>query len=1000
MSSSNSPRNINSDSQETEKNPDNKKEVEDIPIKNTLSIKKLYPSLSFDGKIAKNLLLSKEEEPGFKRNKASFIMEEKENPDILSENFLKELVKKPCTLDKSLIIRVMTEFIQSSPLIQKLQKDAQMDKKVENNELSKMGAANLSYMELKKGQVLFRIGDNGDRFYFILSGRVSILKLKEINNVQMTYFEYLDYCMHLICQKEYYIFNKVKNRNMKIISISSESEVISIYKIFFMKKLKEAILGEKVPDTKSLMKYLKTYGFKLQDFNIKISNLEKIENNPNLEPEYKMEEWKEYLIKKCKPSMNDLMLYEYYKNLFQKDETTKKPFTCFAYKPFLFLGKGLFFGDFALDSDMNKRNATIRAEENTILAYMKSADYINIFAPKRRFEKMKEINFLYTNYFFGNINLRSFEKHYFHLFSPHEFFRNHELFDFGSFQEGLILLKQGKVCLEIKASIADLHDLIKYLWVNLEKNKYFQDLTFTQKNTLITPSIEKRIMDYIDEPIFTKLKSFGDKFLEEINRIKIFQVYIFANKEIIGLEEYYMGFPYMMRGTVYGNKISCYQIDKESFENILTQEKQIIFQYVKSSVNKIISLIDRLQSLKINQIKIYKNKFDEEVSDFIELNKMNAENINKTNIEVNSYKDISNNNGINSQNKFILSNKIYKSPVKSISTNLNPLVQFISIKNKKQNKKINNSISSLSMDKNTSLSTAQYNKNDSLLQKYNSYIFQKINESKANNASTNEENHSENNISTTKNDNQNAILSNSNNITKKKNKIKLQFNSQRSFSYNNILNKLNNNIKFKPQSLSGLNQKDKILSNKISLIKNNSSIMRYSPERQKVFVYRNYYFNKKPRKNLFEKENTNDPKINSIWFNQKTRELKTLKNNSINDFIIKNNRDNDEINSLIENNNPSINNILEEDKKNKKIAISNAIKDFYNNIKNRGYSSFVRNKKSNTILNRKNKRKYLSNFSISVSTSVANQNKSEQNQNKKISAKLPLIKDKTNIIFS
>ena len=507
-------------------------------------------------------------------------------------------------------------------------------------------------------------------------------------------------------------------------------------------------------------------------------------------------------------------------------------------------------------------------------------------------------------------------------------------------------------------------------------------------------------MDYIDEPIFTKLKSFGDKFLEEINRIKIFQVYIFANKEIIGLEEYYMGFPYMMRGTVYGNKISCYQIDKESFDNILTQEKQIIFQYVKSSVNKIISLIDRLQSLKINQIKMYKNKFDEEVSDFIELNKMNAENINKTNIEVNSYKDISNNNGINSQNKFILSNKIYKSPVKSISTNLNPLVQFISIKNKKQNKKINNSISSLSMDKNTSLSTVQYNKNDSLLQKYNSYIFQKINESKANNASTNEENHSENNISTTKNDNQNAILSNSNNITKKKNKIKLQFNSQRSFSYNNILNKLNNNIKFKPQSLSGLNQKDKILSNKISLIKNNSSIMRYSPERQKVFVYRNYYFNKKPRKNLFEKENTNDPKINSIWFSQKTRELNTLKNNSINDFIIKNNRDNDEINSLIENNNPSINNILEEDKKNKKIAISNAIKDFYNNIKNRGYSSFVRNKKSNTILNRKNKRKYLSNFSISVSTSVANQNKSEQNQNKKISAKLPLIKDKTNIIFS
>ena len=999
MSSSNSPRNINSDSQETEKNQE-KKEVNEVPFKNLLSIKKLYPSLSFDGKISKNLLLSNEEEPGFKRNQPSFLMDEKEN-NILSENFLKELVKKPCTLDKQLIIRVMTDFIQNSPLIQKLQKDAQMDKKVENNELSKMGAANLNYIELKKGQVLFRIGDNGDRFYFILSGRVSILKLKEINNVQMTYFEYLDYCMYLISQKENYIFNKVKNRNMKIISLNSESEVISIYKIFFLKKLKEAILGEKVPDTKSLMKYLKNYGFKLQDFNIKISNLEKIENNPNLEPEYKAEEWKEYLIEKCKPSMSDLMLYEYYKNLFQKDEATKKSFTCFVYKPFLFLGKGLFFGDFALDSDMNKRNATIRAEENTILAYMKSADYINIFAPKRRYEKMKEINFLYTNYFFGNINLRSFEKHYFHLFSPHEFFRNHELFDFGSFQEGLILLKQGKVCLETKASIADLHDLIKYLWVNLGKNKYFQDLTFAQKLSLITPSIESRIKDYIDEPIFTKLKSFGDKFLEEMNKIKIFQVYIFANKEIIGLEENYMGLPYMMRGTVYGNKISCYQIDKESFENILTQEKQIIFQYVKSSVNKIISLIDRLQSLKINQIKMYKNKFDEEISDFIEVHKMNAENNNKTNIEVNSYNDIgnNNNNGTNLQNKLVLSNKIYKSPVKSISTNLNPLVQFISIKNKKVNKKINNSISSLSMDKNTSLSTAQNNKNDSIFQKYNSYIFQKINESKANNASINEQNPSENNISTSKNENQNVISNNSNSTSKRKNKVKLQFNSQRSFSYNNILNKFNNNIKLKQPLLSSLNQKEKI-SNKISLIKNNSSIMRYSPERQKVFVYRNYYFNKKPIKNLFEKENFNDPKINSIWFSQKTRELNILKNKSLNDFIIKNNRDSSEKNSLIENNLSSINNNLEEDEKNKKIAISNAIKDFYNNIKNRGYSSFVRNKKSNTILNRKNKRKYLSNFSVSVSTSVANQNKSEHNQNKKISAKLPLIKDKNNIIFS
>ena len=122
-------------------------------------------------------------------------------------------------------------------------------------------------------------------------------------------------------------------------------------------------------------------------------------------------------------------------------------------------------------------------------------------------------------------------------------------------------------------------------------------------------------------------------------------------------------------------------------------------------------------------------------------------------------------------------------------------------------------------------------------------------------------------------------------------------------------------------------------------------------------------------------------------------------NVNINGNALNDNKTNNNNVSLIDNNESNINNInIEEEQKNKKIAISNAIKNFYNEIKNRGYSSIVRNKKSNTILNRKNKRKYLSNF-VSVSTSN-NQNKSTENQFKKISVKLPLIKDKSNTIFS
>ena len=524
MDISNSYRNKKKGNNETNEKSNN----EDNIAYSSSSIKKLYPSLSNDRQKSKDLSLSNNENSFSKGKKYSIIVNNNEN-SILSDIFLKEIIKKPCALNKDRIIEVMVKFIQKSPLLEKFQKDA--DKEVENNELSLMGAKLLNYMELKKGQILFRIGDNGDRFYFVLNGKVSILKLKEINNVEMTYFEYIDYCMFLITQKENHIFNKVKNRNMKTFLLNSESEVISIYKILFLKQINDAISHDLVPDTKSLLDYLNNYGFKLKDFNIKLSKLEGIKNNALLKPEYKREEWNEYLKERCKPTFKDLMTYDYYKDYFKKDFYLKKPYTCFIYEPFRFLGTGLFFGDFALDSEMNKRNATIRAEEDTILAYMKSEDYINVFAPRRKSEKIKEINFIYLNYFFRDINLQLFEKSYFHLFSHHEYSRNYELFNFGDSLDSLILLKEGKVSLELKASILDLHDLIKYLWKHIQDNEFFRALNQNDKSSLITPSDEIRIREYIEDSFFDKLKLNGNTFMEEINKKKFIKFIFFLIKK-------------------------------------------------------------------------------------------------------------------------------------------------------------------------------------------------------------------------------------------------------------------------------------------------------------------------------------------------------------------------------------------------------------------------------------------------------------------------------------
>ena len=110
---------------------------------------------------------------------------------------------------------------------------------------------------------------------------------------------------------------------------------------------------------------------------------------------------------------------------------------------FYFWDQG-FFGDLALDSENARRNATIRAEEKTYLAWMKSLDYANIIAPRRKIEKHNEIMFLYKNYFFRNINVFSFEKKYFHLFPPREFTKGEIMFQQTGIPKGIFLSKLDK----------------------------------------------------------------------------------------------------------------------------------------------------------------------------------------------------------------------------------------------------------------------------------------------------------------------------------------------------------------------------------------------------------------------------------------------------------------------------------------------------------------------------------------------------------------------------
>ena len=126
----------------------------------------------------------------------------------------------------------------------------------------------------------------------------------------------------------------------------------------------------------------------------------------NLYNEWKLgaaKEWEEYITKRCSLLVSEEVFFQSYENIIT--DLAPKKIICYNYEPFLYLGAGLFFGDTALDFENNKRNATIRAEEKTYLAYLQREDYINIISPMNKITRLKEIEFLYTKFLLLNINL-------------------------------------------------------------------------------------------------------------------------------------------------------------------------------------------------------------------------------------------------------------------------------------------------------------------------------------------------------------------------------------------------------------------------------------------------------------------------------------------------------------------------------------------------------------------------------------------------------------------
>ena len=589
----------------------------------------LYPSLQDKNDI--NLLEDKIDDDNNNTKtetplqlKESTFLSRKLSQSSLDENslvdFFYQISNPECQIPKPEIILTMSKFLKNSNLITQLTQD-NYGKKYTLSSLCTICAKRLTYNCYNKGDILFRQGNDNNKLYLVLTGRLSVLKIKEANNCLMTYQEYFDYLWYLHKHKEEYILNELFRKNYYLFQVSNYTEFLKVYHIYFSIILNNKLTSNEFHSIEDIQQFFIKHHKTLNEYDLNENTIENIlSNNKDLIS---------YISNKTKQSLEDSIYFDQFKYLLIVN--TKQLFTTFIYKHLHYYTYNDLIGNFPLELNQ-QYNITVRCETECILASMTCKDYLNMIVSKNQDIKQKDILFLSENFFFKDININIFEKNYFNYFVLDSCNRNYILYEEGAKLHELILLKEGSIQLEITCSVVDIHNLVKFIYQKILSITHYLDIPINN-NQLLTKSQLFQLKQYINDPELAGLKLQNETFVREMFKVKTFDLSIISGKISLGIEELFLNLPYLSTAKVISHKATFMKIDKDKLNEIVKTEKTCLNLLVKLTIQKIISLLERLHHIKRNTIEyaLHNTKKEEKIErknyNSIEINNLNKVNL-------------------------------------------------------------------------------------------------------------------------------------------------------------------------------------------------------------------------------------------------------------------------------------------------------------------------------------------------------------------------------------
>ena len=479
----------------------------------------------------------------------------------------------------------------------------------------------LTIEKVPENKFIIKMNDIGDKCYFLLSGKLSIMKPIEYKNISLNALNYIHYLINLMKFNEIDLIDKVIEANHNYINIETISNLKIIIKGYFLRKIDNYLETFKTLTKEDFESLLDEFNLKFEDFNLNheqtMKDIEDINNNnykennfffdsdigkDENEPKSKYILFKEYM-NKFNLKFEDKIILGNYDFLFYPQEEKKLyNFTLYKYENFLNLYPGSFFGDMALESKVKKRNASIRTEEECFLLSLNNDDYISLLYEDNKKLKSMDLNFLTDNFFFNKISPIHFEKKYFSMFKFFEKNKGDIIYQQDNELSSIFFLKKGEYKLEIKSSVIDLHNLIKYFIDILEEKNY---LNYSKKY------IDNLKDTYLKDPELLNLTTKNHLYKEKFNEKQTLETSIIKNNEILGDLELFLTSAYIGTCTVISQTAEYMEIKKRDLSDIFTEEKEILPNYYIFVTNKLILQIKRFYYLKNNLISRIKSKIND-----------------------------------------------------------------------------------------------------------------------------------------------------------------------------------------------------------------------------------------------------------------------------------------------------------------------------------------------------------------------------------------------------